>query len=174
MTQERVQKIDEKKYAELKRQVAKEGATAMAQRTGYSPRTLSAIKNSTNYDDWRTKRRETAARSRKRATASQSASVKPSNAQSVAPTQSVTAQPVKKPGHNQRPSGGETAFVTREQHDRELRNHTQLINRLLNLIETIERRLTSLEREDAAYKQADILIKDKQSKSFWQRFKDRF
>ncbi|EON33782.1 hypothetical protein GTC6_05427 [Gordonia terrae C-6] len=176
-----IKKINETSFAQIKKYIETNGAKAAEEKYGYSAATIRSLKSAADYTSWRTKRR--AQQSKRRSPGTPVQPVEKTQAiQPVAQTQSVTSPEIKKPGHGrptpQRPQQParlerhDQFFVTREQHDRDLRNQAQLTNRALEQVGKLGKEVRGLTKEDAAYRQADILLADKAKKSRWQRFVD--
>lgn len=178
-----IKKINETSFVQIKKYIDAKGVKAAEEKYGYSPATIRSIKTAADYTSWRTKRR--AQQSNRRAPGTPIQPVEtPQAIRPVAETQSVTAPEIKKPGHGRatpqksvphRPAtqqGRDQFFVTREQYDRDQRNQAQLTNRALEQVGKLGKEVQGLTKEDAAYRQADILLADKAKKSRWQRFVD--
>ena len=174
-----VKKVSETTFPKIKSYVAKHGVEAAQAEFGYSARTLRSIANAADYNSWRDKRRQVDFKRKAKATAQTPkapAPVEPQAIQSVTPSQSVTTPPIKKPGHARDftlpKKTPPTEYVTKEQHDRDMRNQAALSNRALEQIAKVVKEVEYLTKEDTAYKQADIVILDKASKSRWTKFRE--
>lgn len=174
-----VKKVSETNFPQIKAYTTKCGVEKAQEKYGYSARTLSSIAKADNYTTWRgTRKAKQPKRIPKVETTPPVAPVKPQAIQPVAPSQSVTTPQIKKPGHARdftMPKKTPPAeYVTREEFDRVTGNQAQLINRAIGQIGNLGKEVEYLTKEDTAYKQADIAIADKASKSRWTRVREWF
>ncbi|GAA1053944.1 hypothetical protein [Dietzia natronolimnaea] len=167
-----VKKINEARFAEIKQHIIKHGIeSATAKWPGYNRRTFASISKQPDYKTWRDKRRTKAQKSAPAA----KAVAAPQALESVAPPQSVTTPP-KKPGHGRTVHRvvtrlGTNDDVTREEFDRVTGNMASQMNTLKLRCENLRRDVDILLKEDAAYREAEILLRDKSVNSPWERVK---
>lgn len=192
ITPERFKEIRSTHSTNLKRENGddKKALQRTADEFGYTVASVKRVTKAKDFTSW-----DLARKPRKPSTPP-AAPVKPQAIQPVAPSQSVTKRrgdkletiapmQIKKPGHaawaaaqqsaSHRPvvqRGQDQIFVTREQHDRDMRNHAQLINRVNEQLVKIGKEVAYLTREDTAYKQAEIAIVDRASKSRLTKFRE--
>ncbi|MBB0995725.1 hypothetical protein G6024_01130 [Dietzia maris] len=166
-----VKRINEAIFVQIKQHIKKQGIeSAAAKWPGYNRRTFVTIDKQADYKTWREKRRAT----QKAAPATQPVA-KPQAMQSVTPPQSVTTAP-KKPGHGRQvhrvsarvePSDD----VTREEFDRVTGNLASQLTMLSRRHDRTREDVDSLLKEDVAFREAEILMRDKAANSVWERVK---
>lgn len=166
-----VKRINQAIFADIKQHITQHGVESAAQKwPGYNRRTLMSIEKQTDYKTWRDKRRAT-----QKAAPANKPVAKPQAMQSVAPPQSVTTAP-KKPGHGRSVHRVKTTVrqsddVTREEFDRVTNNMLAQMNTLKVRCENLRTDVDALLKEDAAYREAEILLRDKATNSVWARIK---
>lgn len=160
-----VKRINEAIFAQIRQHIKKNGIeSAAAKWPGYNRRTLVSIEKQADYKTWREKRR-----------AAQKPAAKPQALKSVAPPQSVTVEP-KKPGHGRQVHRVVTRVepnddVTREEFDRVTGNLASQMTALSLQNKNLRRDVDALLKVDAAYQEAEILLRDKATNSPWARLK---
>lgn len=186
-----VKKVSETNFPTIKQYIVDNGVEPAQTEFGYSSRTIRLIKNSEDYTVFRAKRQARQAKSRVSEPGPQQSRVRTTDSsqfeipnqelKSVVPPQSVTTPAIKKPGHGRAGQSNPVApaqpyqpgtFVTREKHDQDLRNQAAATNRALAEVGKLGKELHAITKEDAAYREADILLADKAKKPWWQRLTD--
>lgn len=158
-----IKRINDAIFTEIKQHISKHGTDSAAKKwPGYNRRTILSISKQADYKTWREKRR-----------GAKKAVAKPQAIHSVVQPQSVATEP-KKPGHGRRVTRVVSRVehsddVTREEFDRVTGNLASQMTTLKRCVEQLREDVDSLLKEDVAYREADILIRDKSTNSVWSR-----
>ena len=169
-----IKRINAELFAEIKTYVETHGISAASKKySGYNSRTLASINRQPNYELWREKRRGRQSQTRRTPATAATPAIS-----AVVPSQTVTE--IKKPGHgnaapqrsvSRRPVTVPPQYVTREEFDRVVGNLSQSLNGVKSQLGNIGRDVQSLVKEDAAFAEVDIMLRDRQRLSRWQRLK---